>query len=50
MAEEKGIPNVILMHTEDKNISVRKERYMKEGKEVYLGNLYIPDDGERIEF
>lgn len=49
MAEEKKIPNVILMHTEDKNIRARKEKYMEEGKQFYSGNLYIPDDGERIE-
>ena len=49
MAEEKGIPNVILMHTEDKCIFARKEKYMKEGRAFYSGNLFIPDDGEKIE-
>ena len=49
MAEEKQIPNVILMHTEYKCIRERKEKYMKEGRAFYSGNLFIPDDGEKIE-
>lgn len=49
MAESFGIENLILYHTEDKNIERRKELYLAEGKEYYHGNLYIPDDLERFE-
>ena len=48
-AEELNIPNLILYHTEDKNIARRKELYTKEGKEYYHGNLYVPDDMETFE-
>jgi ribonuclease Z len=41
--------NLILWHTEDKTgIETRKERYLKEGKEYFKGNLYIPNDLEKI--
>lgn len=48
LAEELKIKNLVLYHTEDKNIAVRKERYGKEGREYYHGNLLIPDDLEVI--
>ena len=48
-AEELQIPNLILYHTEDKNIARRKELYTNEGKEFYHGNLYVPDDMETFE-
>lgn len=48
LAEKLKIPNLILYHTEDKNIKDRKRLYSQEGKEYYSGNLYIPDDLEEI--
>jgi ribonuclease Z len=39
----------VLYHTEDKNISRRKELYTAEGRLYYHGNLYVPDDLECIE-
>ncbi len=48
LAEELHIPNLVLWHTEDKDLPHRKEAYTKEGKEYYSGNLYVPDDGERL--
>lgn len=48
-AEELKIPNLILYHTEDKNIARRKELYTEEGKEYYHGNLYVPNDMEVFE-
>ena len=48
LAESLSIPNLVLWHTEDKNLSHRKELYTAEGKEYYHGNLLIPDDGEII--
>ena len=41
--------NLLLYHTEDKNIKNRKELYTAEGRLYYHGNLYVPDDLEAIE-
>ena len=41
--------NLILYHTEDKNIKERKVLYTEEGKAYYHGNLYVPDDMEAFE-
>ncbi len=49
LAEELQIPNLILYHTEDKNILKRKELYTGEGAEFYHGNLFVPDDLDVIE-
>lgn len=48
-AEELQIPNLILYHTEEKNLKNRKELYTKEGKEYYSGNLFVPNDMECFE-
>ena len=40
--------NLILYHTEDKNILNRKHLYSKEGKEFFSGNIFVPDDLEEI--
>ena len=48
-AEKLQIPNLILYHTEEKNLKNRKELYTKEGKTYYSGNLYVPDDLETFE-
>ena len=48
LAESLSIPNLVLWHTEDKNLNHRKELYTAEGKEYYHGNLLVPDDGEII--
>lgn len=50
LAEELKIPNLVLWHTEDKNLAHRKENYTAEGREYYHGNLYIPEDGEVLSF
>lgn len=49
LAEELGVQNLLLYHTEDKNIKNRKALYMEEGTPYYHGNLYVPDDLEVIE-
>ena len=49
LAEQMHVENLVLYHTEDKNIARRKELYSAEGKEYYNGNLYIPDDLEKLE-
>ncbi|MCC8046463.1 MAG: MBL fold metallo-hydrolase [Clostridiales bacterium] len=48
-AERLGVQNLLLYHTEDKNIRNRKTLYMEEGKNYFSGNLYVPDDLETIE-
>lgn len=49
LAEKSQIPNLILYHTEDKNIANRKKLYTEEGQAFYHGNLFIPEDLEEIE-
>ena len=43
-----AVKNVILYHTEDKDLSHRKESYLNEGKEEFNGDIYVPDDLEII--
>lgn len=49
LAERLQVRNLLLYHTEDKNIENRKQLYAEEGQPYYHGNLYIPDDLETIE-
>ena len=49
MAEALQVKNLILYHTEDKNLAKRKELYVAEGKPWFSGNLYVPDDLEVFE-
>lgn len=41
--------NLILYHTEDRNLEERKYLYTEEGKEYYKGNILVPDDLDVIE-
>ncbi len=50
LAETLKIPNLVLWHTEDKDLAHRKERYTAEGRQHYGGNLYVPEDGEQFCF
>lgn len=50
LAEELHIPNLVLWHTEDKDLAHRKAGYTAEGRESYHGNLYVPEDGEILSF
>lgn len=43
-----GAPNLLLYHTEDKNMAGRKKTYTQEAKKYYTGNVYVPDDLEVI--
>ena len=49
LAEQLGVKNLLLYHTEDKNIKKRKELYKAEGSQYFRGKLYVPDDLEQIE-
>lgn len=44
LAQQLGVENLLLYHTEDANIERRRELYTAEGKEYYSGNLYVPED------
>ena len=48
MAENIKAKNLVLYHTEDKNMQGRKENYSGEGRAYYTGKLYVPDDLEVI--
>lgn len=48
IAEELGVKNLLLYHTEDKSLPDRKKLYGEEGKRYFHGKLYIPEDLERI--
>ena len=49
LAESLGVKNLLLYHTEDKNIARRKELYTVEGRQYFHGNLFVPEDLEVIE-
>lgn len=48
IANQLNVKNLILYHTEDKNIVNRKSLYTNEAKAYYNGNIYVPDDLEII--
>ena len=49
LAQSMGVENLVLYHTEDKNIQDRKALYTREGREFFRGGLYVPEDLEEIE-
>lgn len=46
LAQELHIPNLVLWHTEDKQIKQRKALYTAERQDYYFGRLIVPDDRE----
>ena len=48
IAEELGIKNLVLYHTEDKTIQERKAMYSAEAAVHFSGKIYVPDDLEKI--
>ncbi len=44
LAEQLGVRNLILYHTEDKTISTRRQRYTAEAQSAYSGRVIVPDD------
>ena len=48
-AERLNVKNLVLTHTEDTHGSDRKRLYLKEGREYFSGNLFVPNDGEIIQ-
>ena len=49
LAEDLKAKNLILYHTEEKHLSERKQKYTKEAKAYFSGNVFVPDDLEKIE-
>lgn len=47
-AGELQAGNLVLYHTEDGCLAERKERYTQEAGRCFSGNIYVPDDLERI--
>ena len=48
LAEQNGVKNLILFHTEQATYGCRKELYTNESKKFFNGNIFIPDDLETI--
>ena len=48
LAEELNVKNLLLYHTEDKNIKERKHKYSQEASRLFKGNIFVPDDLEII--
>lgn len=42
--DELGVKNLILYHTEESHGDERKKLYMREGKENFKGDIYVPND------
>ena len=49
LAEELGVKNLILYHTEEKTLANCKENYTREAAENFKGRIFVPDDLEVIE-
>lgn len=49
LADRLGVENLILYHTEDRDMAHRKERYLAEGRQYFHGTLYVPEDLESFE-
>lgn len=43
-ASKLNVKNIIMYHTEDKNISNREKLYTEEGRKSFKGNIIVPDD------
>lgn len=48
-ASRLNVKNIVMYHTEDKNITHRKKLYTDEGRKFYSGNIIVPDDLDIIE-
>ncbi len=49
LANELGVKNLILYHTEEKTLHTRRETYTREAAENFKGRIVVPDDLEVIE-
>jgi ribonuclease Z len=49
LAQELGVHNLLLYHTEDTHLSTRKQDYTAEAASVYSGKVWVPCDLEVID-
>lgn len=47
-AQELEVENLLLYHSEDKNILRRRELYSAEAAKYFAGKIFVPDDLEKI--
>jgi len=47
-AQQLGVKNLILYHTEDTHLTTRRLTYTAEAKQHFNGNIFVPDDIETI--
>lgn len=48
LADKLNVKNLLLYHTEDKNLSDRRKKYSEEAKRNFKGKVFVPDDLEVI--
>ena len=48
IAESCGVQKLLLYHTEESHLAERKCLYIREGKQYFSGELYVPDDLETV--
>lgn len=49
LAEELKVKNLVLYHTEDKNLDIRKTAYASEAAQKFSGHIFVPDDLDIID-
>lgn len=49
LAKKLNVNNLLLYHTEDNNLSIRKKAYTEEARQNFSGKVFVPDDLEVIE-
>lgn len=48
LAQELNVKNLLLYHTEDRNLSTRKSDYAEEARRHFKGKVFVPDDLETL--
>ncbi len=48
-AQKMQVQNLLLYHTEDRDLKNRRELYCAEGREYFDGNIWVPEDLEVLE-
>jgi hypothetical protein len=49
LAQELGVKNLLLYHTEDTHLSTRRLSYTAEAARHFKGNIHVPDDIETLD-
>ena len=48
VAQDLGVKNLILYHTEDRNLATRRATYTAEAATHFTGAIHVPDDLDTI--